>query len=86
MAASQYSSRLRFVDAEQLPEADVKLDHLPIYGWAHEKLGNLDGFIVDAESGAVQYQCSREGDGSIPIASCCRSDTSTASTRTRRSS
>lgn len=55
MAAIQYSSHLRFVDADKLPEADVKLDHLPIYGWAHEKLGILEGFIMDTESEAVQY-------------------------------
>ena len=45
MAAIQYSSRLRFVDPDKLPEADVKLDHLPLYGWGHEKLGNLDGWL-----------------------------------------
>jgi hypothetical protein len=55
MTAPQYSSRLRFVDAGKLHDSDVKLDHLPVYGWAHEKLGHLDGFVVDTESGAAQY-------------------------------
>ena len=55
MTAAQYSSRLRFVDTGKLNDTDVKLDHLPVYGWGHEKLGHLDGFIVDTEGGAVQY-------------------------------
>ena len=55
MAATQYSSRLRFVDAGKLGDADIKLDHLPVYGWEHEKLGDLEGFIVDTQTGAVQY-------------------------------
>ena len=55
MTATQYSSRLRFVDAGKLDDGDLKLDHLPLYGWEHEKLGRLDGFIVDTGSGAVQY-------------------------------
>lgn len=55
MTATPYSSRLRFVDSAKLDDADVKLDHLPVYGWEHEKLGHLDGFIVDTESTAVQY-------------------------------
>ena len=55
MAATQYSSRLRFVDAGKLDAADVKVDHLPVYGWGREKLGRLDGFILDTETGAVQY-------------------------------
>jgi len=52
---TQYTSRLRFVDAGKLDDADVKLDHLSVYGWGHEKLGRLDGFIIDTETGAVQY-------------------------------
>jgi hypothetical protein len=55
MTTTQYSSRLRFVDAGKLDDADLKLDHLPVYGWGHEKLGHLDGFVVDTESGRPQY-------------------------------
>jgi hypothetical protein len=55
MADTQYSSRLRFVDAGKLDDAEIKIDHLPVYGWGHEKLGHLDGFIIDTESGLVQY-------------------------------
>jgi hypothetical protein len=55
MTATQYSSRLRFVDAGKLDDADDKLDHVPVYGWGHEKLGQLGGFIIDTQTGAVQY-------------------------------
>ena len=55
MPPVQYSSRLRFVDAGKLEDADVKLDHFAVYGWGHEKLGQLNGFIIDTEAGAVQY-------------------------------
>ena len=55
MTSTQYSSRLRFVDAGKLQDGDVELDHLPVYGWGREKLGHLDGFILDVGRGAVQY-------------------------------
>ena len=55
MSPAQYSSRLRFVDAGKLEDADAKLDHLLVYGWGHEKLGQLDGFIMDTATAAVQY-------------------------------
>ena len=61
MTTTQYSSRLRFVDAGKLDDPDVKLDHLSVYGWGHEKLGNLDGFIIDTPSGAVQYAVMKGG-------------------------
>ena len=50
-----YSARLRFVDAATLDDSDIKLDHLPVYGWGREKLGHLDGFIVDVATGDVSY-------------------------------
>jgi hypothetical protein len=48
---------MRFLDAGALddPQAGIKFDHLPVYGWEHEKLGHLDGFIVDMETGSVYY-------------------------------
>ena len=55
MNTAQYSSRLRFVDTGKLDDDDVELDHLPVYGWEREKLGHIDGFILDIETGAVQY-------------------------------
>jgi hypothetical protein len=61
MATTTYSSRLRFVDAGKLDDADVKLDHVPLYGWGHEKLGNLEGFILDTSTGGVQYAVVKSG-------------------------
>jgi len=61
MSTTQYSSRLRYVDAGKLNDADVRIDHLPVYGWGREKLGHLDGFIVDTETGAVQYAVVKSG-------------------------
>ena len=61
MIDTPYSSRLRFVDASKLGDAETKLDHLPVYGWGHEKLGNLDGFIMDTATGAVQYAVVKAG-------------------------
>jgi hypothetical protein len=55
MTATPYSSRLRFLDAGKLDDTDIKLDHIPVYGWGHEKLGHLDGFILDTGAGTVQY-------------------------------
>jgi len=61
MATTTYSSRLRFVDAGKLDDADVKLDHIPVYGWGHDKLGNLEGFILDTATSAVQYAIVKSG-------------------------
>ena len=61
MTTTPYSSRLRFVDAGKLDDADIKIDHVPVIGWGREKLGHLDGFIVDTESGAVQYAVVHSG-------------------------
>jgi hypothetical protein len=55
MAITPYSSRLRYLDAAQLETSSLEFDHLPVYGWERQKLGHLDGFIVDAETGGVYY-------------------------------
>jgi PRC-barrel domain protein len=60
MSTTQYSSRLRYVDAGKLNDV-VKIDHVPVHGWEHEKLGHLDGFIVDTSTGAVQYAVVKSG-------------------------
>jgi hypothetical protein len=54
---------MRFLDAGKLddPALGIKFDHLPVYGWEHEKLGHLDGFIVDAETGGVYYAAVHAG-------------------------
>ena len=61
MTSTQYSSRLRFVDAGKLDDGEINLDHLPVYGWEREKLGHLDGFVLDAEAGAVRYAVVHSG-------------------------
>jgi hypothetical protein len=55
MADTPYSSRLRYLDASKADDSSITFDHLPIYGWGREQLGHLDGFVVDAVTGAVAY-------------------------------
>lgn len=55
MANTPYSLRLRYLDAGDLDDSVVDFDGLDVYGWEHEKLGDLSGFIVDAETGRVNY-------------------------------
>ena len=53
--ASPYGSRLRFLDAEGLDDSVVNFDGLDVLGPGDEKLGDIDGFVVDAGSGRVLY-------------------------------
>jgi hypothetical protein len=55
MTTTPHSSHLRYLDGAELDATGIKLDHLPVYGWEHAKLGHLDGFIVDDESGGAYY-------------------------------
>lgn len=50
-----YAARLRYLDASQVDDAVVSYDGLDVVGPDHEKLGDLDGFIVDADAGRVYY-------------------------------
>jgi hypothetical protein len=50
-----YATRLRYLDADALDDAVVNYDGLDVRGPDDEKLGDLDGFIVDAEAGRVYY-------------------------------
>jgi PRC-barrel domain protein len=52
---SPYGSRLRFLDAEALDDSVVNFDGLDVIGPGDEKLGDVDGFVVDTESGRVLY-------------------------------
>jgi hypothetical protein len=61
MALTPYSSRLRYLDAARLDAPGITFDHLSVYGWEHDQLGHLDGFIVDAETGAVYYAAVHSG-------------------------
>lgn len=55
MATETYASRLRYLDADDLDDSTVSFDGLDVRGANDEKLGDLDGFIVDSESGRVFY-------------------------------
>jgi hypothetical protein len=46
---------LRYVDAADLGESDVDFDGMNVRSAVDEKLGEVDGFIVDADSGRPYY-------------------------------
>jgi hypothetical protein len=46
---------LRYIDAGDLGEQDVDFDGLKVRNAAMERLGQVDGFIVDADSGRPYY-------------------------------
>ncbi len=47
--------RLRFIDAADILGCAVELDGLPVYSVSAERLGEIDGFIVDAHTGSPYY-------------------------------
>jgi hypothetical protein len=55
MEHTSHSSRLRYLDADNLDDSAVSFDDLDVCGTDGHKLGDLDGFIVDADSGRVYY-------------------------------
>ncbi len=55
MDHTTYASRLRFLDAEDVNDAVVDYDGLDVRGPNGDKLGDVDGFIVDAQAGRVYY-------------------------------
>jgi hypothetical protein len=52
---TNYAARLRYLDADAVDDSVVDYDGLDVVGPDGEKLGDLDGFIVDAEAGRVYY-------------------------------
>jgi hypothetical protein len=52
---TNYAARLRYLDADAVDDAVVNYDGLDVRGPDDEKLGDLDGFIVDADAGRVYY-------------------------------
>jgi hypothetical protein len=52
---TNYAARLRYLDADAVDDAVVNYDGLDVRGSDDEKLGDLDGFIVDADVGRVHY-------------------------------
>jgi hypothetical protein len=55
MEQTSHSSRLRYLAADDLDDSAVSFDDLDVCGTDGHKLGDLDGFIVDADSGRVYY-------------------------------
>ena len=50
-----YATRLRFLDAADVDDAVVDYDGLNVFGPDGRKLGDVDGFIVDAQARRVNY-------------------------------
>ena len=55
METSSYASRLRYLDAVDVDDSVVDFDALDVCGRDGEKLGAVEGFIVDLASGHVLY-------------------------------
>lgn len=49
------SSRLRYVDADEVHGADVQFDDLKVRTPGGDKLGEVDGFIVDSDARRAYY-------------------------------
>jgi PRC-barrel domain len=55
MEPTTYASRLRYLDADDVDDTVVDFDGLDVVGVDDEKLGEIDGFIVDAETARILY-------------------------------
>jgi len=55
MKTRSYASRLRYLDADDVDDSVVHFDGLAVQGHDGEKVGDVDGFIVDLASGRVLY-------------------------------
>lgn len=55
MQQTTYASRLRYLDADDLDDFDVDFDGLDVRGVGGDKLGEVDGFLVDPGPGRVLY-------------------------------
>jgi hypothetical protein len=55
MQQTTYASRLRYLDAGDVDDSTVDFDGLDVRGTDGEKLGDVDGFLVDPSSGRVLY-------------------------------
>ena len=55
MEQTTYASRLRYLDADDLDDSAVTFGDLDVHGTDGEKLGDLDGFLVEPTAGRVLY-------------------------------
>ena len=55
MEHTTYASRLRYLDADDVDDAVVDYDGLDVEGPTGDKLGDVDGFIVDTQAARLYY-------------------------------
>jgi hypothetical protein len=55
MDQATYAARLRYLDAKDVDDSDVDFERLDVHGHDNQKLGDVDGFIVHADTGRVFY-------------------------------
>jgi hypothetical protein len=55
MENATYASRWRYLDADDVDDAVVDYDSLDVYGADDHKVGDIDGFILDAVTQRVAY-------------------------------
>jgi hypothetical protein len=55
MENTTYASRLRYLDADDLDDSEVDFDGLDVHGTDGDKLGELDGFLVEPTAARVLY-------------------------------
>jgi hypothetical protein len=55
MENTGYSSRLRYLDADDVDDSVVDFDGLDVHGPTGDKLGDVEGFVLDMTSNRVLY-------------------------------
>lgn len=55
MEQSTHTARLRYLDADDVDDALVDFDGLDVYAVDGDKVGDVDGFIVDSTASRVKY-------------------------------
>ena len=55
MDGMTYASRLRYLDARDVDASVVNFSKLDVRGTDGAKLGDIDGFVIDSNSGRVLY-------------------------------
>ena len=55
MAQPTYAARLRYLPADEVDNSDINFSKLDVRGPDDSRLGEVDGFIVDADAGRVYY-------------------------------
>jgi hypothetical protein len=55
LADTRFTSRLRFLDADDLDDSAIDFSNLDVYSSDDRDLGDLDGFIVETESARAVY-------------------------------